>query len=95
MTETNKITTAAQRIWALVKRIWHRVQEEPVLVRTVLALLVSGGVLELTGEQLDRIDSIVIVLIMLFGAASARRVVTPLPPEERPRLVRRKRGSDE
>lgn len=70
------IKSAAQRAWA-------RVQSEPVLVRTALTTLVGAGVLELTDVQLDRIDAIVLVVVLLGGAASARGAVTPLDPSER------------
>jgi hypothetical protein len=80
---------------ALVKtvatRIWTKIQAEPVIVRTVLGLLVSAGVLELTDADLNRVDSIVLVIVLLVSAASARGAVTPLPPEERKHLVRRNR----
>jgi hypothetical protein len=75
-------------------RVWAKIQAEPVLVRTVLALLVSGGVLELTDSQLDRIDALVVAFVLVASAASARGAVTPLPPEERKRLLRRNRRKD-
>lgn len=89
----NEKFTEKRSIWQKIKlaalRVWKKIQAEPVLVRTVLGLLVSGGVLRLTDQDLTRIDSLVMVVVMIVSAVSARRVVTPLPPEERPRALRR------
>ena len=90
------IKTVAHRFTEILKTIWAKIQDEPVLVRTVLALLVSGGIIELTDGQLDQVNSIVLAIVMIVGAVSARGAVQPLPKEERQRLFRRRnRGDDE
>lgn len=91
-----KNTTEKKRsIWQKIKtgasRVWTRIVAEPVLVRTFLGLLASAGVLRLTDQDLTRVDAAVMAVVMLASAFSARRAVTPLPPEERPRALRRAR----
>lgn len=90
------IKTTAHKFAEIIKKLWAKIQDEPVLVRTLLALLVSGGIIELTDGQLDQVNSIVLAVVMIAGAVSARGAVKPLPKEERQRLLpRRNRGDDE
>lgn len=70
-------------IQALVTRAWTKVQENPVIVRTTLALAVSAGYLELSDKQLDSINTAVVIAVLLFGAVSATRATEALPKDER------------
>lgn len=58
----------------LLKRLWLN---EPVIVRTVLSLAVSAGVLTLT--QASAIGDTVAALATAVGLLSARGKVTPTP----------------
>ena len=90
------ITKTGKKIVEALKRLWQRIHNEPVVVRTFLALLVSAGVLELTEADLDRVNSIVLAVVFIVSALSARKQVEPLPEEDRPSVVparlRRRKG---
>lgn len=77
---------------SLAKRFWQRIQQEPVIVRTALVWAVSAGFLELSNAQIDTAQAVVSTVVLLLGAVSARRVVSPVPVEERPRPLRRNRN---
>lgn len=62
-----------------LRRLWT---EEPVLVRTILAVIVSAGVL--TASQAAAWGEIVAALVALAGPASARAKVTPKKPVSTP-----------
>jgi uncharacterized membrane protein len=66
----------------LASAIFTRLKEEPVLVRSILALAVSLGFVNLTDVQIDYINQIVIVVLVLSGSVAARKIVTPLTPEQ-------------
>jgi hypothetical protein len=87
---------AGHKIVETLKRLWQRIHNEPVLVRTFLALLVSAGILELTDAQLDQVNAAVMAIVFIVSALSARKQVSPLPKEERPPVVpsalRRRKG---
>lgn len=70
-------------IQTLAKKVWTKVQENPVIVRTTLALAVSAGYLELSDKQLDSINTAVIIAVLLFGAVSATRATEVLPKDKR------------
>lgn len=91
------IKSGINKVVETLKRLWQRIHDEPVLVRTFLALLVSAGILELTDAQLDQVNAAVMAVIFIVSALSARKQVSPLPEEERPpvgpaKLRRRDRG---
>lgn len=78
-----------QAVKSLIKKAWAKIQNEPVIVRSVLALGVSAGYLELSDKQLDVVNAAVVAVVLLFGAASAREAVKPLAPSKRTGLVRK------
>lgn len=88
---TEKKRSIWQKIKTVASRVWAKIQAEPVLVRTILGLLTSAGVLRLTDQDLTRVDAAVMAVVMIASALSARGAVTPLPPEERPRALRKAR----
>ena len=80
MNETIKAFLLRLKITGLL--ILDRLKEEPVLVRTTLALLVGIGIIELTPDKVNQIEQIVLIVLVLLGSASARNRVKPLTEEE-------------
>lgn len=80
MKETIKAFLLRLKITGLL--IIERLKEEPVLVRTTLALLVGLGVIELSADKINQIEQIVLIVLVLLGSASARNRVKPLTEEE-------------
>lgn len=90
----NLITLIWQHIFSFIKRV----KQEPVLVRTLLTLLIAGGIIEISDAQLDQIESIVLVIVILLGGVATRRNVKPLTEEEkierrqnRPKIIPRRK----
>jgi hypothetical protein len=88
-------------IWKYLFAFIERVKHEPVLVRTVLTLLIAGGIVEISDAKLDQIDSIVLVIVILLGGVATRRNVKPLSQEEkterrqnRRKLIPRRKNND-
>lgn len=77
---------------ALLKKLWDRIVAEPVVVRTVLALAVSAGYLELSDKQLNTINAAVVGAVLIFGAVSARGAVKPLPKSKRQGVLGQVKG---
>lgn len=73
----------------LLSRIWDRVQNEPVILKTTLAFLIAGGYLEfLTDAQVTQVENIVALAVVIITALSIRGDVKPLPPKDRSKIFR-------
>jgi hypothetical protein len=83
---TQIVEEIAKRLIALIDRL----KNEPVMVRTFLVLLASAGVIEVSDTQIDRIEAITLAGLLLLGSTSIRRNVTPVAPEDRKPLLRRR-----
>jgi hypothetical protein len=78
MTPTKPEDTLIDKIKIQFLLIVKRLKQEPVLVRTTLALLVSLGFLNLSDADINQIDQAVMVVLVLLGSAAARKRVTPI-----------------
>lgn len=78
----NTIENILNSVKALIVSVAKRLQAEPILVRTGLALIVSLKLVNLTDVQVDTIDQLVLAVLVLTGSATARNLVNPMTSEE-------------
>lgn len=73
----------------LLARVWKRVQEEPVILKTAFLGLLGAGYLEfLSDDQVTQVENIITIAVMVLTALSLRGDVKPLPPTERTKLLK-------
>lgn len=83
MTPTNGQPSLWEKIKIQFLLILERLKREPVLVRTVLALAVSLGFINLSDADIDQIDQIVLIVLVLCGSVAARSQVKPLTKKDK------------